>query len=219
VTLESLRSGELDTLVKKMSVVAIGPGLSTGGEAAMFARDFVTRVRVPMVVDADALNAFDGRGHMLKGAGRVLVLTPHPGEMARLVGKTVAEVERDRVSIAGKFAADHKLTVVLKGWRTVIAHPDGRTAVNTSGNPGMAKGGSGDILTGMIAALLAQFPDNAAEAVEAAVYLHGLAADFATLAMDEHTVLATDTLAHLSEAFRYRVRDEDGLAWIAGVHA
>jgi NAD(P)H-hydrate epimerase len=100
-----------------------------------------------------------------------------------------------------------------------VAHPDGRVAVNTSGNPAMAKGGSGDILTGIVAAMLAQFPERADEAVEAAVYLHGLAADFASRAMDEHTVLATDTLAHLSDAFRYCVRDEDGLTWLTGVHA
>ena len=108
------------------------------------------------------------------------------------------------------------MTLVLKGWRTLVAHPDGRVAVNTTGNPAMAKGGSGDILTGIVAAMLAQYPDDVARAVEAAVYLHGLAADFAARAMDEHTVLATDTVAHLSEAFRYRVKDEDGLTWIAG---
>jgi NAD(P)H-hydrate epimerase len=90
--------------------------------------------------------------------------------------------------------------------------------VNTSGNPAMAKGGSGDILAGIVAAMLAQFPEDVAHAVEAAVYLHGLAADFAALAMDEHTVLATDTLAHLSDAFRYRTKDSDGLTWICGLN-
>jgi NAD(P)H-hydrate epimerase len=111
------------------------------------------------------------------------------------------------------------LTLVLKGWRTLVAHPDGSIAVNTTGNPAMAKGGSGDILTGIVAAMLAQFPNDAARAVEAAVYLHGLAGDFAARAMDEHTVLATDTVTHLSDAFRYRVRDADGLSWICGLRA
>jgi ADP-dependent NAD(P)H-hydrate dehydratase / NAD(P)H-hydrate epimerase len=106
---------------------------------------------------------------------------------------------------------------VLKGWRTLVAHPDGSIAVNTSGNPGMAKGGSGDILTGIVAGMLAQFPGDVARAVEAAVYLHGLAGDFAVHAMDEHTVLATDTVTHLSDAFRYRATDEDGLTWICGL--
>ena len=121
------------------------------------------------------------------------------------------------MGLARKFAMKHNLTLVLKGWRTLVAHPDGSVAVNTSGNPAMAKGGSGDILTGIVAAMLAQFPDDVARAVETAVYLHGLAADFAAHAMDEHTVLATDTVTHLSDAFRYRVADADGLTWICGL--
>ena len=128
-----------------------------------------------------------GHSELLNGSGRTLVLTPHPGEMARLTGLTVVAVEADRIGLARSFATQHKLTLVLKGWRTLIAHPDGRIAVNTSGNPAMAKGGSGDILTGIIAAMLAQFPNDVARAVEAAVALHGLAADFAARAMDEHT--------------------------------
>jgi len=119
--------------------------------------------------------------------------------------------------VARRFATKHHLTLVLKGWRTLVAHPDGSIAVNTTGNPAMAKGGSGDILTGIVAAMLAQFPDDATRAVEAAVYLHGLAGDFAARAMDEHTVLATDTVTHLSDAFRYRVKDTDGLVWICGM--
>ncbi len=217
--MENLRSVEFDRLLKKMTVVAMGPGLGTEGDAPAFAREMVAKSRVPTVIDADALNAFEGRTRGLNGEGRVLVLTPHPGEMARLLGLTVKEVEADRVGLARKFATQHKVTLVLKGWRTLVAHPDGRVAVNTSGNPAMAKGGSGDILTGVVAAMLAQFPEQVAEAVEAAVFLHGLAADFAACAMDEHTVLATDTLAHLSDAFRYRVRDEDGMTWLAGVRA
>lgn len=147
-----------------------------------------------------------------------MVLTPHPGEMARLVGMTVKEVEADRVGLARRFAIEHGLTLVLKGWRTLVAHPDGRVAVNTTGNPSMAKGGSGDILTGIVAAMLAQFPNDVARAVEAAVYLHGLAGDFAAHRMDEHTVLATDTIAHLSDAFRYRVKDVDALVWLCGLN-
>jgi NAD(P)H-hydrate epimerase len=171
-----------------------------------------------MVIDADALNAFAGQANLLDGSDRTLVLTPHPGEMARLTGLTVKEVEAHRINLARSFATQHKLTLVLKGWRTLIAHPDGRIAVNTSGNPAMAKGGSGDILTGIVAAMLAQFPNDVARAVEAAVALHGLAADFAARAMDEHTVLSTDTLAHLSDAFRYRAMDADGLTWICGLN-
>ena len=113
-----------------------------------------------------------------------MVLTPHPGEMARLVGQTIQEVEADRIGLARSFAIEHHLTLILKGWRTLTAHPDGTIAVNTTGNPAMAKGGSGDILTGIVAAMLGQFPDDVAQAVECAVYLHGLAADFAAHVMD-----------------------------------
>jgi ADP-dependent NAD(P)H-hydrate dehydratase / NAD(P)H-hydrate epimerase len=219
VSFKNLDGAKLDALVKRISVVAVGPGLSTDGDAPAFARQMVEKTTVPVVIDADALNAFAGQTSLLNGKGRVMVLTPHPGEMARLAGMTVKEVEADRIGLARKFATKHKLTLVLKGWRTLIAHPDGSIAVNTSGNPAMAKGGSGDILTGVVAAMLAQFPDDVARAVEAAVYLHGLAADFAAHAMDEHTVLATDTVTHLSDAFRYRVTDADGAVWICGLHS
>jgi len=218
VSFKDLRGGKLDTLLKRITVIALGPGLSTEGDAPAFARQIVEKTTMPIVADADALNAFAGKTALLDGSSRTMVLTPHPGEMARLTGLTVKEVEADRLGLARRFAMEHHLTLVLKGWRTLVAHPDGRVAVNTSGNPAMAKGGSGDILTGIVAAMLAQFPDDVARAVEAAVYLHGLAGDFAAHAMDEHTVLATDTVTHLSDAFRYRVEDEDGLMWICGLN-
>ncbi|MDQ2834954.1 MAG: NAD(P)H-hydrate dehydratase [Acidobacteriota bacterium] len=217
VSFKNLDGAKLDALLKKVSVVALGPGLSTDGDAPEFARHVVEKTTLPVVIDADALNAFDGKTEMLHGTGRVMVLTPHPGEMARLAGMTVKQVEADRLGLARRFAIKHKVTLVLKGWRTLVAHPDGSVAVNTSGNPSMAKGGSGDILTGIVAAMLAQFPREVKRAVEAAVYLHGLAGDFAAHAMDEHTVLATDTVAHLSNAFRYRVTDRDGLVWVCGL--
>ena len=217
------RMGAIDSLIaeKRITTIAIGPGLSQRGEVGEFARRLVAETKLPMVVDADALNAFAGRAAELNGEGRALVLTPHPGEMARLMGLTVKEVEADRIGVGRRFAEEHKVTLVLKGWRTLIAHPDGRIAVNTSGNPGMAKGGSGDILTGIIAAMLAQYGRSGeasavARAVEAAVYLHGLAGDFAVREREERTLLATDTVAHLSDAFRYRA-SEDGMTWISGL--
>jgi len=217
VAAENLKPKMLAALLKKMSVVAVGPGLGTTPQATEFVHGLVEQCKLPMVIDADALNAFAGQTNLLKGRGRTLVLTPHPGEMARLLGTTVKAVEADRVALARAFAKKHHVTLVLKGWRTLIAHPDGRVAVNTTGNPAMAKGGSGDILTGIVAAMLAQYPAQVAEAVEAAVFLHGLAGDFAARSQDEHTVLATDTLAHLSDAFRYRVKDADGLVWLCGL--
>jgi NAD(P)H-hydrate epimerase len=151
--------------------------------------------------------------------GRTLVLTPHPGEMARLAGIPVAEVQADRLGVARGFAQRVGVTLVLKGARTLIAHPDGRVAVNTTGNPGMAKGGSGDLLTGLVAGLMAQYPADAGRTVEAAVTLHGLAADLAVREADEHTLLATDSLAQLSRAFRFRVRDPNGYLWLQGLPA
>lgn len=216
--LTNLEGKRFERLMKGITVLAVGPGLGTDGDASEFARRLVAKTTVPVVIDADGLNAFAGKTELLKGAKRTMVLTPHPGEMARLAGMTVKEVESDRVGLAQRFATQHEVTLVLKGWRTLVAHPDGRVAVNTTGNPSMAKGGSGDILTGIVAAMLAQFPDDAARAVEAAVYLHGLAGDFAAHAMDEHTVLATDAVTHLSDAFRYRVKDADGLTWICGLN-
>jgi ADP-dependent NAD(P)H-hydrate dehydratase / NAD(P)H-hydrate epimerase len=217
ISLENLEGPRFEALMKGIKVLAVGPGLGAEGDASEFARRLVAQTTVPVVIDADALNAFAGKTDLLDGAGRVMVLTPHPGEMGRLAGLTVKEVEADRVGLARRFAMEHKVTLVLKGWRTLVAHPDGSIAVNTTGNPSMAKGGSGDILTGIVAAMLAQYPDDVKRAVETAVYLHGLAGDFAAHAMDEHTVLATDAVTHLSDAFRYRVRDEDGLGWICGL--
>jgi NAD(P)H-hydrate epimerase len=218
-----LEEAELAKLLKGISVVGIGPGLGQDGSTPEFVRRFVERVKLPMVIDADALNAIAGRSMWLKDIAkqRVLVLTPHPGEMARLVGMSVKEVEADRIGLASKFATEHGVTLVLKGWRTLVAHPDGTIAVNTTGNPSMAKGGSGDVLTGIVSAMLGQYGDEAkggdvARAVEAAVFLHGLAGDFACLDQDEHTVLATDTVGHLWRAFRARVKDKDGLTWISG---
>jgi NAD(P)H-hydrate epimerase len=231
LALETLGEAALERLLKGISVVAIGPGLGQEGSTPDFVRTFVENVSLPMVVDADALNAFAGSAKLLGEAakgGRTIVLTPHPGEMARLVGMTVPQVESDRIGIARRFATEHGVTLVLKGWRTLIAHPDGSIGVNTTGNPAMAKGGSGDILTGIVAAMLAQYANekagaltakNVAKAVEAAVFLHGLAGDFATLAQDEHTVLATDTVNHLWEAFRARVTDEEGFTLITGTAA
>jgi hydroxyethylthiazole kinase-like uncharacterized protein yjeF len=226
VSMELLQEAALKRLMKGISVVAIGPGLGEEGSTPEFVRAFVEKVTVPMVVDADALNAFAGRaeqlGKIAKKDGRVVVLTPHPGEMGRLAGMTVKEVEADRIGLARRFATEHGVTLVLKGWRTLIAHPDGSIAVNTTGNPGMAKGGSGDILTGIVAAMLSQYARSGeaadvAKAVEAAVYLHGLAGDFATAAQDEHTVLATDTVGHLCDAFKSRARDKDGAVTIVGL--
>ena len=164
-----------------------------------------------IVLDADGLNAFEDRAAELKEKAGVLVITPHPGEMARLTGLTIAAVQRDRLNVARSFAREHQLIVVLKGNRTLIAQPDGKVWVNTTGNPGMATGGTGDILTGMVAGLIAQNPGRIAEAVIAAVHLHGLAGDVARESMGEHSMVATDLLTALPEAFRRTQHAAHGL--------
>ena len=200
ISLRALRG--LDKLAEGKTVLAVGPGISRITETSKLVRALVKQQGLPMVLDADGLNAFAGRTFELNGKGRSLVITPHPGEMARLLGSTVAAVQRDRIGIARAFARKHQVIVVLKGHRTLIADPSGAIWVNTTGNPGMATGGTGDILTGMVAGLVAQNPKRVLEAVIAAVYLHGLAGDVAREQMGEHSLVATDLLPALPEAFR-----------------
>jgi hydroxyethylthiazole kinase-like uncharacterized protein yjeF len=225
IAAENLEPKRLQTLTAGKTLLAIGPGLGQSAETAEFVAGLLSATKIPAVIDADALNILAARPELLaelaRDGKRTLVLTPHPGEMARLAGISVAEVQGDRLETARNFAQRIGVTLVLKGARTLIAHPDGRVAVNTTGNPGMAKGGSGDLLTGLIAGLLAQYPDEPAQAVEAAVYLHGLAADFAVHASDEHTLLATDSLHFLAQAFRYpafhfRKDSTNGYVWLQG---
>jgi NAD(P)H-hydrate epimerase len=189
-------------LLEGTTVLAIGPGISRNPETAEFVRTVVGACKTPIVLDADGLNAFQGHAAKLNGKGRSLVITPHPGEMARLAGSSTVAVQRDRINVARTFARKHHLIVVLKGHRTLIAQPDGTVWVNTTGNPGMATGGTGDILTGMVAGFMAQNPGRIAEAVIAAVHLHGLAGDVARESMGEQALVATDLLKALPEAMR-----------------
>ena len=192
----------IEELAKGKTVVAVGPGISRDTQTAELVRTLVARLQLPMVVDADGLNAFEGRTSELKGAGRTLVITPHPGEMARLAGCTIADVQKDRLGMARKFAREHEVVVVLKGHRTLVVQPAGGVWVNTTGNPGMATGGTGDILTGMVAGMIAQHSTSAFLAVLAAVHLHGLAGDVMREKVGEHSLVATDLLQGLPEAFR-----------------
>jgi hydroxyethylthiazole kinase-like uncharacterized protein yjeF len=196
----------IEELLKNMTVAAIGPGISRDEHTATLVRSLVAHAKVPMVVDADGLNAFEGRANELNGEGKTLVITPHPGEMARLAGISIADVQKDRLSVARQFAREHNLIVVLKGNRTLVVQPDGEGWVNTTGNPGMSTGGTGDILTGMVAAMLAQEkraqnPQTALLAVCAAVHLHGLAGDVMREKLGEHSLVATDLLLGLPGAF------------------
>jgi len=196
--------GRFAGIVQGKSALAIGPGLSTDPDTVEFVRRAIREcAALPVVIDADALNAFAGAAERLQGEGRKLVLTPHPGEMSRLTGLSTQEVQARRVEVAREFAQQHKVCLVLKGYRTLIAEPGGQVYVNPTGNPGMATGGTGDVLTGMIAALLAQFPELPVEqAVPAAVYWHGAAGDVAAEAHGEISLIATDLLEALPQALR-----------------
>jgi len=222
ISADALAPDALAGLMAGKTVLAIGPGIGQAAETVKFVTGLLATAKIPAVIDADALNILAAKPVLLAklAKGRTVVLTPHPGEMARLASITVAEVQASRLKVARGFAERFGVTLVLKGARTLIAHPDGRVAVNTTGNPGMAKGGSGDLLTGLVAGLLAQHPGEAGKAVEAAVCLHGLSADLAVRGGDEHTLLATDSLPHFSRAFRFQSRGENGYVWLQGaLHA
>ena len=181
-------------------VIAVGPGIGRDPATAAFVHGLLERAGVPVVLDADALNAFSGDPDRLVGRDGVdVIVTPHPGEMARLLGIPIEAVQSDRLEHARRFAASHRLHVVLKGHRTVIAGPDGRTFVNLTGNAGMATGGTGDLLTGMIAAWVAQLLD-AEAACKLAVYLHGTAGDLAEADEGEAALIATDVAGRLGDA-------------------
>lgn len=188
----------VQNLLKDKTVVAIGPGLTTFPETSAFVRRVGEECSIPMVIDADGLNALAEFVGDLGGA----VLTPHPGEMARLIGKDVEYVNAGRIDVAVEFATKRNAYVVLKGFRTVVAAPDASVYINPTGNPGMATGGTGDILTGMIAGILAQeYLGSFIERLCLAVYLHGLAGDLAAEELGEESMVATDLLRFLPQAW------------------
>jgi len=204
--LEETASGTVDfaaierVLELKADVIAVGPGLGQSPGTAAFVQALVERAGVPIVLDADGLNAFAGDPDRLVGRDGVdVIITPHPGEMARLVNMSIEAVQHDRLTFAREFATSHRVHTILKGHRTVIAGPEGRTFVNLTGNAGMATGGTGDVLTGMIAAWFAQLLD-AEAACKLAVYLHGTAGDLAEADEGEVALLPSDLIARLGDA-------------------
>jgi NAD(P)H-hydrate epimerase len=177
----------------RKTVIAVGPGLGVNRELVTWLLNDST---VPVVIDADGLNSIAGTD--FRGRGMQTILTPHPGEMARLTGAPV----KDRLTEARAFAKDRNVCLVLKGHRTLIATPSGDVWINTTGSPALAKAGSGDILTGLIAGLIAQFPDSIADAVRAAVWLHGRAGQLGAEELTERCVIATDLVNYLPKAIR-----------------
>jgi len=201
IGMRSFEFGLLDSLTEGKRAIAIGPGLGRHLETQELVRTCVERYRGPLILDADALNAFQGATERLTGYGRSVILTPHPGEMARLLGTTVEEVQKDRLGLARSFASEHHVVVVLKGHRTLTVHSDGTAWVNPTGNPGMATGGSGDVLTGILTALLAQ-GYSAPDASLLGVHLHGASGDIAMHEKGVNSMIASDLIDQIPSAFR-----------------
>ena len=199
ISTRSLDDGSLRQILAGKNVIAVGPGMGRDPETVQFVRRLVAALPQPMVVDADGLNALAGQELRSKGPR---IFTPHPGEMSRLAGKTVPEIQHDRIASARSFATEHGIQLVLKGNRTVIAAPDGRVWINPTGSPAMASGGTGDVLTGLLAGLLAQFPEQIEAATLAAVWLHGKAGELGAAKLGEKTLIATDLFEFLPEAMR-----------------
>jgi hydroxyethylthiazole kinase-like uncharacterized protein yjeF len=183
------------------TAVAIGPGIGRHPETADLVRDLVRDIRRPIVLDADGINAFAGHRQLLRGLQTPVILTPHPGEMARLLEISTSAVQQDRLGTAARVASELNVHVILKGAGTVIAAPDGALAVNPTGNPGMATAGTGDVLTGMIVGLLAQ-QLSPWEAACAGVYLHGLAGDLAARRHGEMGLIARDVIEAIPSAIQ-----------------
>ena len=190
---------QIRKLAETRTLSAIGPGIGTEDETRAVVLEVFGQLDKPVIVDADGLNCL---GKTAKGTGPLRVLTPHPGEMSRLSGFTIPEIQNDRTGHARTFAAERNVTLVLKGEGTLIGFPDGRVWINPTGSPSMATGGTGDILTGMVAGILAQFPDTPDMAIAAAVYVHGLAGEIAARHLTEQSVIATDLLRFLPESIR-----------------
>ncbi|MFZ3089623.1 MAG: NAD(P)H-hydrate dehydratase [Nitrospirota bacterium] len=187
--------------LKKADAVAIGPGLSQNRETAQLVRELMREVKIPIVIDADGINALAGHADILKKARGQVIITPHPGEMARMVNSSAAEINRDRAAIARRFSEQYNVITVLKGAGTIIAEPSGDIYINSTGNPGMASGGTGDVLTGMIAGLIAQRSPSPDAAI-AGVFLHGLAGDLAAKDRGEAGLIAGDVIEKIPEAIK-----------------
>jgi ADP-dependent NAD(P)H-hydrate dehydratase / NAD(P)H-hydrate epimerase len=195
---------QFSKVLEGKTVVAIGPGLGTHPETQEFVRAVVQLTPLPIVLDADGLNAFAGATESLgQRKSKYLVITPHPGEMARLLGTTSARVQEDRVKTAVDAARRWNAHVVLKGYHSIVASPDGRTFVGTAGNAGLGKGGTGDVLTGLLAALIAQFgADDGPRVLSLGVYLHGRAAEIASRGTDLSGLLASEVADAVPQARR-----------------
>jgi len=180
--------------------VAIGPGLGSDAETRTLVKELLEAVEAPVVLDADGINALEGDMGVLTARKYRTVVTPHPGELARLTGREVTAIQADRTGAAREVSSMTGKVICLKGHRTVVADPKGRTYVNETGNSGMATGGTGDVLTGMVASFIGQGINDLSAAVSA-VYLHGMAGDIAAEKKGQFCMIASDLLEYMPEAF------------------
>lgn len=194
----------VEELMDNSTVIAVGPGLGYSARSTLLVNRLLEEYQGPLVIDADGINSINDLD-LLKKRKAPLVLTPHPGEMARLTGKNTKEIQADRINTARSFALQYELFLVLKGAATVIAFPDGKVYINPTGNEGMATAGSGDVLTGMMAGLLAGGMKTG-EAAVLAPYLHGLAGDLALDELTSYSMTAGDIISHISTAIKYLVQ-------------
>ncbi len=192
---------QINKILPGIDALAVGPGLSRNYQTQKLVHKLLLSVTKPLVLDADGINALIGKLEVLHNLKAELVITPHPGEMARLLNLSIAQVQKNRTRIAKDFAKKYNVVVVLKGYRTVIADPKGKIFINETGNPGMASAGCGDVLTGIIAAFLGQRM-SAFEAAKLGVYIHGLAGDIAAKEKGRISLIATDILEKLPSAFK-----------------
>ncbi|MFH1552561.1 MAG: NAD(P)H-hydrate dehydratase [Candidatus Omnitrophota bacterium] len=192
--------GSILDFSKKCDVVVIGPGLGGDRQTRILVKELIEEIESPVVLDADGINALEGDLEPLIKRNSRTVITPHPGEMARLVGKDIESVQSNRIETAKSVAEVTGAIVCLKGHRTVVANPEGMTYINETGNSGMASGGTGDVLTGMIASFIGQGVDDYSATVSA-VYLHGMAGDIAAEKKGAFSMIASDILEYMPEAF------------------
>ena len=208
LSLKSYR--KIKEFVDNIDVLAIGPGLSLDASTQALVRKIIIATDKPIVIDADGLGAL--AGHLKSLCAIVhkpyaVIMTPHPGEMAKLLKTTVKNIQDNREAIAKKFAGEHKITLVLKGHKTIVAGPIGKLYINKTGNPGMSTAGSGDVLTGIIAAFLAQGLSSF-EAAKYGVYLHGLAGDLAAKEKTELSLISSDIIDKIPKAVKVSIKDK-----------
>ncbi len=205
-SLSSKAGGEILGLIERKDVLVLGPGLGNNKDTGVLVKNLIRKCKIPMVLDADGLNLIASAPKILKERNAEMIITPHPGELGRLTGLSIEEIEKARIETARSFAKDYGVITLLKGACTVVAFPDGEVYINSTGNPGMATAGAGDVLSGVIASLIGQKVEPKMAAVCGA-FIHGLAGDLAKVKKGEHGLIASDIIEELPAAL-LRIKKE-----------